>query len=198
MPDATAQTLDNPPRLTSRHIKHLRVVKNRAKLLTLMPSNGIVAEVGVDEGNYSEKILSIAKPKILHLIDAWGSQRFGEDKFNKVQSRFAAEVERGQVVIHRGVSWDELQKFPDAYFDWIYLDTSHTYEDTAKELAVSRLKVKPDGLISGHDYTVGNIKRSLLYGVIHAVNELCINHGWEMIYLTHEPNRYLSYVLHRT
>ena len=59
-----------------------------------MPSKGIVAEVGVDEGNYSEEILSITKPKILYLIDAWGSERYGDDKFNKVQNRFAAEVDR--------------------------------------------------------------------------------------------------------
>ena len=187
----------SPPRLTSRHIKNLRVVKSRSRLLPLMPSNAIVAEVGVDEGNFSEKILSLTQPKVLHLVDAWGSQRFGEEKFNKVRNRFGAEMERGQVVIHRGISWDELQKFPDGYFDWIYLDTSHTYEGTAKELEVSRLKVKPDGLISGHDYSVGNIKKALPYGVIHAVNEFCIGHDWEMIYLTHEPNRYLSYVLRR-
>ena len=186
-----------PPSLRSRHIKHLRVVKNRSKVLTLMPSNGIVAEVGVDEGNYSEEILSITKPKILYLIDAWGSERYGDDKFNKVQNRFAAKVDLGQVVIQRGISWEELQKLPDFYFDWIYLDTSHTYEDTAKELEVSRIKVKRDGVISGHDYTIGNIKEALPYGVIQAVNEFCINHDWEMIYLTHEPSRYLTYVLRK-
>lgn len=163
----------------------------------LMASNGIVAEVGVDEGNYSEEILSITKPKILHLIDTWGSKRFGDDKFNKVQNRFAAEVDQGQVVMQRGISWEELQKLPDSYFDWIYLDTSHTYEDTAKELEVSRRKVKPDGVISGHDYTIGNIKRALPYGVIQAVNEFCINHDWEMIYLSNESSRCLTYALRK-
>jgi len=59
-----------------------------------VPSKGIVAEVGVDEGNFSKEILSITKPKMLYLIDAWGSKRVGDDKFNKVQNRFAAEVDR--------------------------------------------------------------------------------------------------------
>lgn len=186
-----------PPSLTSRHIEHLRLVKNRSRVLMLMPSNGIVAEVGVDEGNYSEEILSITQPKILYLIDAWCSKRYGDDKFNKVQNRFREEVDRGQVVIKRGISWEQLQKLPDSYFDWIYLDTSHTYEDTAKELEVSRIKVKPDGVISGHDYTIGNIKKALPYGVIQAVNEFCINHDWEMIYLTNEPSRYLTYALRK-
>jgi hypothetical protein len=186
-----------PPKLKPRHIKNLRVVTTRFVLLTLLPSNGIVAEVGVYDGDYSEKILTLSKPKRLHLIDAWSSKRSGDDKLNKVQSRFRAEIECGQVVINRGLSWDELGKFPDAYFDWVYLDTSHKYEDTTRELEISRLKVKPDGLIGGHDYTTGNIERPLKYGVIHAVNEFCLRYNWEMIYLTHEPSRYLTYVIRR-
>jgi hypothetical protein len=190
-------SIPDPAKLRSRHIKHLRVVTTRIKLLALLPSNGIAAEAGVDEGNYSENILTLNRPKRLHLIDSWSSERFGEDKFHKIQSRFRAEVESGQVVIHRGVSYDELGKFPDAYLDWVYLDTSHAYEDTAKELEVSRLKVKADGLIAGHDYTTGNIRKALRYGVIQAVNEFCLKYDWEMIYLTHEPSRYLSYVIRR-
>jgi hypothetical protein len=185
----------DPVQLTSRHINNLRVVTTRFELLTLLPSNGLVAEAGVDEGNYSENILTLNRPQRLHLIDSWGSKRFGEDKFNKVQSRFTAEVESGQVVINRGVSYDELGKLPDAYLDWVYLDTSHSYEDTVKELEISRIKVKAGGLIAGHDYTAGNIRKSLRYGVVQAVNEFCLKYDWEMIYLTHEPSRYLSYVI---
>jgi hypothetical protein len=184
-----------PPKLTPRHIKNLRVVTTRFQLLMLLPSNGIVAEVGVDEGNYSQKILALNKPRKLHLIDSWGSERFGEDKLNKVEGRFKAEVESGQVVINRGISHDELETFADAYFDWVYLDTSHAYQNTVKELEISRSKVKPDGLIAGHDYTTGNIRKPLEYGVIRAVNEFCLKYDWEMIYLTNEPSRYLTYVI---
>src|SRR2546422_8687280 len=152
-----------PPKLTSRHINNLRVVTTRFELLTLLPSNGIVAEVGVGEGDYSEKILRLSSPKRLHLIDAWSSERFGEDKLKQVQSRFSAEIECGQVVINRGVSWDELEKFPDAYFDWVYLDTSHKYEDSTKELEISRLKVFFNDPMTTEIYTTGNIKKPLKY-----------------------------------
>lgn len=173
------------------------MVTTRFELLTLLPPNGIVAEVGVDQGDYSEKILTLNHPKRLHLIDTWGSERFGEDKLSKVENRFKAERESGQVIINRGISYDELVKFPDAYLDWVYLDTSHIYEDTARELEISRSKVKPDGLIAGHDYTTGNIKKPLKYGVIRAVNEFCLKYDWEMMYLTHEPSRYLTYVIRK-
>src|SRR5437879_13869474 len=95
-----------PPKLTSRHINNLRVVTTRFELLTLLPSNGIVAEVGVDEGDYSEKILRLSNPKRLHLIDAWSTERFGEDKLNKGQNRFSAEIECVQVIINRVSSCD--------------------------------------------------------------------------------------------
>src|SRR5262249_12234647 len=81
-----------PPKLKPRHINNLRVVTTRFVLLTQLPSNGIVAEVGVDDGDYSEKILTLSKPKRLHLIDAWSSKRYGDDKLNKVRSRFRAEI----------------------------------------------------------------------------------------------------------
>src|SRR5262249_41566620 len=128
---------------------------------------------------------------------AWNSKRFGDDKLNKVQRRFSAEIECGQVVINRGLSWEELEKFPDEYFDWVYLDSSHSYEIATRELEISRLKVKPYGLIGGHAYTTGNINRHLKYGVIQAVNEFCLRYDWEMIYLTHDPSRYLTYVMRR-
>lgn len=56
MLESTMETRVRPPSLTSRHIQHLRVVKNRSRVLMLMPSKGIVAEVGVDEGNFSKEI----------------------------------------------------------------------------------------------------------------------------------------------
>src|SRR5437879_11771400 len=105
----------NPPKLTSRHINNLRVVTTRFELLTLLPSNGIVAEVGVGEGDYSEKILRLSSPKRLHLIDAWSSESFGEDRLNEVQSRISAGIEGGEVVINRGVPWERLEKGLVAY-----------------------------------------------------------------------------------
>ena len=51
------------------HLKNCRVVGNWESLLHLLPQNAIVAEVGVDTGKSSRKILQITHPKELHLID---------------------------------------------------------------------------------------------------------------------------------
>jgi len=49
-------------------------LKSRDDLLKLMPKNGIIAEIGVWDGSFSEKILKYCNPKKLYLIDCWANQ----------------------------------------------------------------------------------------------------------------------------
>jgi predicted O-methyltransferase YrrM len=57
--------------------------------------------------------------------------------------------------VHRARSVDAASSFPDAYFDWIYIDGDHSYEGVTADLAAWRSKVKPGGCISGDDYMTG-------------------------------------------
>jgi predicted O-methyltransferase YrrM len=177
------------------NIRNLKVLVDRQVLLAELPANGVVAELGVDQGELSQRILEIAKPRELHLIDPWGTERFGEAKFNSVTSMFAEEIRSGRITIHRGSSVDEIAKFPDGHFDWMYIDTTHAYEQTHRELRTCRRKVRPGGFIAGHDFTSGNVSKKLHYGVVQAVHEFCNSYGWEIVFLTHETDRYLSFAL---
>ncbi len=183
--------------LPQRHIENTRLVPDRAHLLEHFPKNAVVAEIGVAEGGFAEKILAITEPKVLHLIDMWQTERFGADALNAFRAKFADKIESGQVVVHRGASVHILSSFDDNTFDWVYLDTSHTYDDTFAELELCRLKVKDDGIIAGHDYAAGNVERGLRYGVVEAVNETCIKHDMELAYLTNESRRYLSFAIRK-
>ncbi len=180
--------------LTAEYIKNLTIVTNKVALLDVLPKHSIVAEVGVSNGKYSEKILSVTQPKKLHLIDSWAKERY-KDRDLFVEKRFEKEIKLGQVFIYKGFSTTELERFDDGYFDWVYIDTNHTYDTTAKELEICRNKVKTGGLIAGHDYAIGNWDARWRYGVIEAVNEFCVKYNWEMLYLTHESHRCLSYAL---
>ena len=75
------------------------------------------------------------------------------------------------------MSTDAIGDFEDSTFDWIYIDTDHSYELTYKELRGYAPKVKPDGIIAGHDYSMGNWIDAYRYGVIEAVNEFCVQEG---------------------
>lgn len=181
--------------LSAVHIANLKVVIDRDAFLQALPKGGIVAEAGVDHGDFSERILAITKPQKLHLIDIWGSKRYHAALQGHVRARFARELESGQVEIDLGLSTEVLQRYPDAYFDWIYIDTDHGYTVTAAELAIARTKVKPGGIIAGHDYVTGNWDGGVRYGVVEAVHEFCVKHDWELILLTHETDRHLSFAI---
>ena len=44
------------------------------------------------------------------------------------------------------------QKFPEEYFDFIFIDADHSYAAVAADLKAWRPKLKPTGIIGGHDY----------------------------------------------
>ena len=184
--------------LNEKHIENTKLVADRARLLEHFPKNAVVAEIGVAEGKYSEKILSVTKPRELHLIDIWDSERFGEKAMQAVRDKFKDPIDSGNISIHRGLSVEVLRGFDDGYFDWVYLDTSHRYQDTLDELECCRVKVRDGGLIAGHDYASGNVESGLRYGVVEAVNEFCNNHDWRLAYRTNEARRYLSFAIVKT
>lgn len=171
--------------LRQKHIKHLKVLLDRKSLLDFLPKNAICAEIGVERGDFSEMILKQTTPRKLHLIDAWGDPlRYHNGLKNIVMDKFKDEIRSKKVEIDVGYSTNVLKKFPDQYFSWVYLDTSHTYKVTADELAILKYKVKPGGIIAGHDFIIGNWAGDCRYGVIEAVHELCVKDDWELIYVT--------------
>ena len=172
------------PRLSERHVAHCEVVVDRRALLQRLPTGAVVAEIGVDRGGFSRQILDLTDPAQLHLVDVWGSERYHAGLLDVVADALALEIAAGQVQIHRAMSVPAAAAFADATFDWVYIDTDHSYETTRDELAAYAPKVKPGGVIAGHDYVVGNWASMYRYGVMEAVHEFCVAEGWELAYLT--------------
>lgn len=194
---ANTRISQNIPRfeISYTHIKNAKLVTTREELLRILPKHGVVAELGVDEGDFSNLILMINKPIKLHLVDSWGNKYYNQEKKTKVESRFKKYIENRTVEINRGLSTEIVVEFKDNYFDWIYIDTSHSYTTTIQELELYRDKVKVGGVIAGHDYILGNWNRLVRYGVIEAVYEFCVRYNWEIIYLTTELNQNPSFAI---
>ena len=53
----------------------------------------------------------------------------------------------------KAISWEWLDRQIAGYLDWLYLDTSHTFEATTMELGAALRVVKSGGFICGHDYS---------------------------------------------
>lgn len=170
--------------LKQENIKNLKALANRFDLLDLMPKNGIVAELGVDKGGFSSEILKRTQPERLHLIDVWNTKRYHQGLKNEVQIKFEKEINEQKIILNLGLSTAVVSQFPDNYFDWIYIDTEHSYQVTKEELETYASKMKEGGIIAGHDYINGIWTTMTRYGVIEAVCEFCVKNKWEMIHLT--------------
>jgi cephalosporin hydroxylase len=181
--------------LEEKHIRNLKVLTNRQKLLEIMPQNGIVAELGVDKGGFSQLILETSTPKKLHLIDVWNTKRYHSGLKLDIETKFRKLIENNVVEINYGLSTDAYSQFKDNYFDWIYIDTDHSYYTTIAELELYAPKIKQGGIIAGHDFIIGNLMGLTKYGVIQAVYEFCVRRNWELIYITSDFEEFPSFAI---
>ena len=175
--------------LPQKLLSDCRVLSRRNDLLSAIPKGGIVAELGVADGDFSADILALNEPATLHLVDTWDSAQYSSG-LKRVKSRFAPQIEAGSVVIHHGRSIDVLRSFPDKFFDWIYIDTTHLYADTIQELRLSARVINNGGFITGHDFRAGEP-----YGVIQAVFEFCLECQWQFKLITLDGDGHFSFCL---
>ena len=180
--------------LEARHLEQCRLLPDREELLRRLPQHAIAAEVGVAFGDFTALILREAAPAKLHLIDAWSTDRY-RSGLDRIREANASALKRQKIQIHQGLSTDRLAEFDDNYFDWIYIDTDHTYDTTLAELRLASRVVRPSGRIAGHDHCTGNVVKPFPYGVIQAVAQFCVEDGWGYEYLTSEPHGHASFCL---
>ena len=189
------KTLALPPnqlpgyRLLDRLVsRDARRAAKRDFLFDVVPRGGVVIEVGVFDGDFSERILALNEPRKLHLVDPWftkddgtlydgPTQQFAsaeqasarlEDQYRHVTTRFSGEIASGRIEVHRTLSHLAAPQFPDEHFDWIYVDASHFYDDVKVDLEAFWPKLKRGGYIAGDDYDRRGIWE---HGVTRAVDE---------------------------
>jgi predicted O-methyltransferase YrrM len=127
--------------------------QTRAEIATMIPSGGIVIELGVAAGAFAVEMLK-ANPSMLYLgIDRWADHHdLGEMELAWCAiNQFNAERIRAQ--ISRMSFADAVTTIPDNYADMIYIDGyAHTGQDNGRTLDEWWPKLKPGGIFSGHDY----------------------------------------------
>ncbi len=184
-------------KLQQQHVQNCQIVLNRAALIAAIPKGGVAAELGVNKGEFSHVMLDGMEPSKLYLVDVWDTNRYNDEKFLNVQAEFQTDIDAGRVQITRKYSTEAAHDFPDGHFDFVYVDTDHSYGTTAAELAVWAAKMASNGVIAGHDYKMGNWKSANRYGVIEAVHEFCVNEGWELLYITVDPTESQSFAIRK-
>jgi hypothetical protein len=71
-------------------------------------------------------------------------------------------------------SLDAVNTYQNNSLDFVFIDASHDYENVKADILAWYPKVKPGGILAGHDYNTG------WKGVINAVNEFVTQHNYQM------------------
>jgi hypothetical protein len=129
---------DNCLELEAKHLDNPRLFANREDLISSLSvsEGGVIAEIGVADGCFSDFLLSQLRPRkfvafdiftMHHFHTSWGGRKdiFGNmTQLEHYRQKFA---DRGsQVVIEVGMSQQNLAKYPDKSFDLIYIDGDHS------------------------------------------------------------------------
>ncbi len=191
------------------------VLSSREELLPFLPKDGVGAEIGVAEGAFSAAILKAAEPRELHLIDPWSHLEsgsgllqagtmladveealergvelggpplnpWGDDLYNRVAARFEGDK---RVHLHRQYSYKAAPTFEEGYFDFVYIDGNHHYEFVLRDLQDFASRLKPGGLLFGHDFFENEFARKENYGVVEAVLAFLKRSNFRFLMLTQE------------
>ena len=158
-----------PPEL----LEDCRVVASRQHLIARLPQGGVVLEVGTDTGAFARDILAISAPRALHIIDL-------------DLSRLAADVgSDARVTLHRGLSHERIAEFPDAHFDWIYIDADHSHAGVERDAAAAAPKLRPGGVLVFNDFAHADPFLGA-YGVHRAAVEFAVRQQWPLIFMAYE------------
>ena len=139
--------------------KIVRLPCRRTDLATLFKELGFTegAEIGVDNGFYSEALCKLNPKLRLHCIDPWKVYSKYEDitdekVFDKRFEHTKALLKPYNCNIIRKSSTGALKDFVPSSLDFVYIDGNHTYDYVMEDLIGWSKIVKKGGIIAGHDY----------------------------------------------
>lgn len=127
------------------------------------------AEIGVEQGRYSRQLCERIAGLQLLAVDAWQAYRGYRDHVTqaKLDGFYAEACQRlapFKVSVRRGLSVDVAETVPDGSLDFVYIDGNHTLPFVIADIAAWAPKVRPGGIVAGHDYgraSVGQVREAV-------------------------------------
>jgi len=145
-------------------------------IATELPDGSRIAEVGVYLGRsllyLAEALARRGKTdSILFAVDRFEGADWCPNMYEKFVSHLqATDPEAAKlVIVQRGDARFWAGVHADGMLDMVFIDADHNYESVRSDIAAWRPKVKPGGIIAGHDYS-GDMYGSFP-GVDQAVHE---------------------------
>ncbi len=141
------------------------------------------AEIGVFRGGYSRFLCGAIPGLKLKCIDPWTA--FGGQSAGTMERYYqwaCRRLRHFDVEIIRKPSLEAVKDVPDESLDFVYIDELHEFDWVILDLIYWSKKVRPWGIVAGHDYS-NNYCR---YGVIPAVDAYTRAHNIMRWYITNE------------
>jgi hypothetical protein len=154
-------------------------------LLNDLQLTGIGAELGVCRGFYSKVLLETSQLTTLYSIDRWAGDR-GHTNEQREEAAARLRPYGSRSVLVTATFEEAVVQFPDEHFDFVYIDGyAHTGQDDGQTMDLWWPKVKPGGIMAGHDYGEGAFQVNK-----DAVDRFVASTGLPM-YLTHEKEEHI-------
>ncbi len=146
---------------------------------------GNVAEIGVATGNYSRDMLNWGVEHIL-MVDPWRelpppdgcgiSDEQHEANYQECLEKIGeCENIAERTTILRMLSVEAALQTPDESLDFCYLDAQHQYRGISVDLPTWWQKVKPGGILAGHDYLPKELGVNRAVTEFAAERNLCVH-----------------------
>ena len=125
---------------------------------------GSGAELGVLQGQFAQQTLSgWTSVNKYYLVDPWAHQdpekyvdfaNKGDEEQNEnmEQAILNTATYQDKVVFVRNFSTDAVKMFEDCSLDYVYVDAVHDYRGALTDLTDWWPKIRPGGIMAGHDF----------------------------------------------
>lgn len=147
---------------------NLTTRKDFGKLCELHKKTGLVAEIGVQYGTFSQQIAEFYTGKVL-CVDLWGDETI----YNEAKKNLA---DGNKFKLYRADSLTLAEFIPNESLDAVYIDANHHYSEVLADIKAWYPKVRSRGIIAGHDYCTSDADLE----VMAAVDEWCKQTGYKI------------------
>ncbi len=153
-----------PSPIGSMNFNVLRAILEEHRLLKL--NRG--AEIGVFRADTSSHLLQSFPELQMYCIDPYVA--YVEHEGDKTQAKMS-ECETtarsrlapfgDRVTLIKDFSLQAASRIPDAALDFVFIDAIHSFEAVSADLQAWFPKVRPGGMIAGHDFRWGGIQEAV-------------------------------------
>lgn len=136
-----------------------------------LPDPAHIVEVGIWKGASAAfmavEIINSGKKIKFDCVDTWKGSDLElhqtDPEINDLYRVFMDNMKPvyGHFTPVRLPSLDAAILYMDNSLDFVFIDAAHDYENIKKDIIAWRPKIKKGGILSGHDYDFGDVKRAV-------------------------------------